>query len=330
MGLFSRSFDKPGPGIDPDAPQKRSFFRFFDIFFRKFWHFVKVNLLYILALIPTFIIVYVLMFFTAARMFDSVIAGADSEGVGSLLLLSALVFSNLFISVWGMGPATAGITYIMRNFAREEHAWLWSDFKDAVKTNFKQSIAVFAIDIVMFLLFCTAVLVYSQMGGFMGVLRYVMYMMIGIYSMMHFYIYPMMVTFDLKLKDLYRNAFLFTFGALPSNLFVLIIQAFIHLILPLCIVMMGGQYFVIMLLVLFLLELLVLQAFSAFLVNFNAYPKMKKYMIDSMGQRESADDGKAVESVTVDMPENVDYDKVLEDERLKKWDDGKSDENIGE
>ena len=33
------------------------------------------------------------------------------------------------------GPLTAGICYVTRNWARDEHAFIWSDFRDAVKEN---------------------------------------------------------------------------------------------------------------------------------------------------------------------------------------------------
>ena len=61
MGLFRPSFDKPGKGVDVNAPQKRSFFRFFEILSRKFTHFIRVSLIYSVFLIPTFIIVFFLM-----------------------------------------------------------------------------------------------------------------------------------------------------------------------------------------------------------------------------------------------------------------------------
>ena len=31
MGLFMRNFDKPGPGVSPDAPRKKGAARFFEI-----------------------------------------------------------------------------------------------------------------------------------------------------------------------------------------------------------------------------------------------------------------------------------------------------------
>ena len=36
MGLFMRNFDKPGPGVSPDAPRKKGAARFFEILGRDF------------------------------------------------------------------------------------------------------------------------------------------------------------------------------------------------------------------------------------------------------------------------------------------------------
>ena len=302
MGFFTPSYVKPGKGIDPDAPQKRSFFRFFDIFFRKFWKFVKINLLYVLVSIPTFALVFFLSGIISnsflsmngtEEMFRSIaeqIAQASENAGGadyqySILVVTfdlfiRLIISYLFMTLWGMGPATAGITYILRNFAREEHAWLWSDFKSSFKNNFKQSLIVFVIDIVVFLLLYTAFVVYSQMTGALSMLKYFIVVIAIIYTIMHFYIYPMMVTFDLKLKDLYRNALIFALGKLPSNLFILVILLLIHVGSAFAAVVYGGNYAMLVLFVVLLLEILLLQSFSAFLINFNTYPKMKSYMFE--------------------------------------------------
>lgn len=280
MGIFSRSFDKPGPGVDPNAPQKRSFFRFFDIFFRKFWHFIKANLLYLLTLIPTAIIMLFLSSIVVAKLIEGAADVIGSDGFSVAMIFGCLLFTNLIAALWGMGPATAGMTYIMRNYAREEHAWLWSDFKDTFKSNFKQSIAVFAIDIALLFFFYVAIIVYSQMSGLMMYLKYVIYIMILIYTLMHMYIYPMMVTFDMSLKDLYRNSLIFALGKLPSNILVLIILIGVHLGLPVIAILFGGKFFAIMLLAIFILELFVGQAFSLFLINFNVYPKLKQYMME--------------------------------------------------
>lgn len=279
MGFLSNRYSKPGPGVDPDAPQKRAFFRFFDIFFRKLTHFVKVNLLYAVTGFITALPIFILIFTVFSSIaYSKVDANTQLAAYASLIL--AFFCTNLYVTVMGVGPATAGITYILRNFAREEHAWIWSDFKDAFKDNFKQAIVVYLIDLVSVVLFYIALAFYTQTAGILGYLRYVVYMIILIYAMMHLYIYPIMVTFKLSIKDIYRNALLFAMGKLPSNLLILIIAAFVHVGLPYFLIPICGKYFVIMLVVFAVLEVFATQAMMSFMVNFGVYPKLKTYMLD--------------------------------------------------
>lgn len=291
MGFFSNRFEKAGPGVDPDAPQKRSFFRFFELFFRKFTRFIRVNLMYCLVMIPTFLVVFAMLFIVSTGLFGDNVSVEDSAYATFIV---SFFCTNLFVTIFGMGPATAGITYIMRNFAREEHAWIWSDFKDTFKSNFKQAMAVYLINLAMLVICYVALMFYSQASGAIGYLKYVMYMIIVIFAMMNMYIYPMMITFKLKLKDIYRNALLFAVGKLPSNLLILFLVIFIHIGLPVIAVLYLGQYFLISLIVLGLLEIILTQSFTAFMVNFNVYPKMKKYMLDVMPDAEDAEKEKTL------------------------------------
>ncbi|MBQ7109502.1 MAG: DUF624 domain-containing protein [Clostridia bacterium] len=279
MGFFSHHYDKPGPGVDPDAPKKRSFFRFFEILSRKFWKIGQVNLIYSIVLIPIFLILM-----TASTTVVGNLAGvfgmSDEESMSAALLVGGLIFTNLFIAAWGAGPVTAGISYIMRNYSREEHAWVWTDFKDEAKSNFKQATIVFVIDLIMIFVFNAALSFYSGAEGSLGILKYVVWAIILVYTLMHFYIYPIMITFDLPLKDIYKNSLIFAMGKLPSNLFVLIVLMAVHIGLPVCTILFCGKQMPIILVIIYLLELVFLQGFSAYLVNFNAYPKLKKYMLD--------------------------------------------------
>lgn len=299
MGLFSPSFMKPGKGVSKNEPQKRSFFRFFDIFFRKFWHLIRLNCLYVVCMIPTFAIAFLLAgmvstFILSTEAIQSLLptmtAQVSESEVKELLVLFDIllrfVLAFAFTIFWGMGPATAGFTYVLRNFAREEHAWIWADFKDAVKSNFKQSLIVYLLDVIAFVVFFVAFVVYGTMTGLMGGLRYVMVVIFLIYTLMHQYIYIIMVTFELKLKDIYRNAFLFAIGKLPSNLFVVLVLAVLHLGLVLSAIQFGGGYTMLLLLGIFILNLLILQSFSGLLVNFNAYPKIKEFMLDKILNKE--------------------------------------------
>ncbi len=46
MGLFSVNYNKEGPGISKNAPKKRTFVVFFETFFRNFWKFCPISLIY--------------------------------------------------------------------------------------------------------------------------------------------------------------------------------------------------------------------------------------------------------------------------------------------
>ncbi len=50
FGLFN--FEKEGPGIEKNAPKKKTFIVFFETFFRNFWKFITINLVYSLISLP--------------------------------------------------------------------------------------------------------------------------------------------------------------------------------------------------------------------------------------------------------------------------------------
>ncbi len=50
FGLFD--YNKEGPGVDKNAPRKKGFIVFFEIYFRKFWKLICANLLYVLIALP--------------------------------------------------------------------------------------------------------------------------------------------------------------------------------------------------------------------------------------------------------------------------------------
>ncbi len=279
MGFFSNSYYKEGPGVDPNEPQKRSFFRFFDIFNRKLGYFAKANLMYSLVCIPVFILVFLLMSYIISSLIVLIFPEL-AESIIGLLFISA-IFSAFYISVMGAGPITAGFTVIMRNYAREEHAWLWSDFKDTFKKNFKQGIIVFAIDIVITFLVFFASYIYIQIGGVIAYLRFVLYALAVIYAIMHFYIYQLMITYELSVKDIMKNSLIFALIKLPLNIFILIIQFLIHVALPVILVLNFGvnvQYTLIVAIAITVLEVVITQAFTSFIVNFGVQGTINKFM----------------------------------------------------
>lgn len=289
-------FTKEGKGVDKDAPKKRGLFAFFELYFRKLGRLCKLNMLYVLACIPTLVAVFFLSGIISSTVLNNLAPylakvlnlSAPDLANEEFLRFSALIDVAIRVMVclsftvfWGMGPVTAGFTYVLRNYSREEHAWLWSDFWQYTKENFKQSIVVWIVDLAaLFVLFC-AYNFYSTADGAISALKYVIVVVAAIYTIMHFYIYQIMVTFKLSIKDIYRNAFLFTLMNLPLNVLMLAIVALIHVGIPYAgatgIFSIGGApiYWI----VFAVAELVLLISTTGFAVNFSVYPSLKKYML---------------------------------------------------
>ena len=52
MKLFSRNYDRPGPGVSKDEPRKKGLARFFEVLFRDFFDLVKLNVIFLICIAP--------------------------------------------------------------------------------------------------------------------------------------------------------------------------------------------------------------------------------------------------------------------------------------
>lgn len=85
-----------------------------------------------------------------------------SQNMGSIVMSTLLL---LVPCIAITGPCTAGVCYVTRNWARDEHAFIWSDFKDAVKENWKQGLAISVITGLLPLVVYVCWNFYSAMGS---------------------------------------------------------------------------------------------------------------------------------------------------------------------
>lgn len=230
MGIFSHNYSKPGPGINKNAPKKKGIFLFFELLRRKFFKLIQANMLYILFSLPFIAILFIFSNSLVGRVVENAFAQMDmaQSEQSMLMMLSSLIPTILILVLWGSGPASAGFAYIYRCFTREEHAWIWSDFWGKLKENFKQAIIVVIIDIAALFLGINAIYFYfmqytSQHSMIWLLLCYVSVIMMIVYTFMHYYIYQLMVTFDSKLRELYRNAVILAIGKAPMNLLLTVI-----------------------------------------------------------------------------------------------------------
>lgn len=264
MGLFSANYNKPGPGVDKDAPPKPRFFTFFEVLKRKFWHLIKINFLYVLCNIPAL----VLALYVSSAYLQKV--HIDNAGLNDLYIRIFLAAIMIFLSVVTIGPVQAGFTYVLRNYSREEHAFIWWDFKDNFIKNFKQGMIITGIDIVVMYILGIALNFYVSTPGILATAASAfVFLSIVVYSIMHLYLYPMLVTVQLSIKNLYKNAFILSLLRLLPNILFLILNI---------LVAFATFYNPIIGIVLFLI---IAPSFTGLMNNFFVNPTIKKYVIDS-------------------------------------------------
>ena len=228
FGLFD--YSKPGKGVDKGSPQKKSFVIFFEVFVRKFWKLIQVNLIFLVSCIP--------------------------------------------IVTFGLG--VGGLTAVTRNFARQEHAFLFDDFKDTIKKNWKQLLPSSLINLLIFFIMAVAVSFYFSLEGIIGTIASALCIAILIiFVFMQYYIPMMVITFKLTIKQIYKNAFILAFAGLFKNLLITVILLLFWVAMALMFLLQG-----IFLLLAFFIVIFIGFAFSSYVVSFITYPVVRKYIID--------------------------------------------------
>jgi len=196
MGLFSRNYDKPGPGVRKDEPRKKGAARFFELLARDFWDLIKLNLLLCICVLPT-----VGVFLPALMGFYS----------GITFILSLLL-------AFSVGGAFVAYNYYITKMMRDDPSYVWYEFKRKFSENYRQAAPTGML--------CTA-FVYAQIllwgsmilgepGGdvvwfFVALLSLLVFWIITPYIFLHF------AYIDLKTFRVIKNSVLMSFGYLPRS-----------------------------------------------------------------------------------------------------------------
>lgn len=226
MGFFDRFYyGKAGKRdySEMDMPKNRMSL-FFLVLKDHIFDLVKVNALQLLFWLPFLFWTYLNVF--ALQNIDAETMLAQENGAMQLLssmsgyLVMWLI--GLIPCVLITGPSSAGSAYIMRNWARDQHAFLFSDYKDAFRSNWKQALGVSCISAFVPVLAFTAVTYYGQMASanlLMIVPLVLVLSMTLLWTLMLPLLYPMMVGYELSFGHLIKNAFLMASACLPQMLF---------------------------------------------------------------------------------------------------------------
>ena len=182
----------------------------------------------------------------------------------------------LLALTWGW--QNVGSTYVLRSIVRSEPVYIWSDYFYAIKKNLKQGFIFGIIDFVIIAVLTFDIMWFSgNTGSFAQDLMY--FCTVGLallYVFMRFYLYIMLITFDLSYWKLLKNALIFTTIGIKRNIvggLGIVFMAALNIALIIFFMPMGVA-------VPLILPLFYFMSFSSFISVYTAYPSIQKYMID--------------------------------------------------
>lgn len=249
FGLFN--YEKEGPGVEKNAPKKRAFIVFFEIYGRKFWNLFYANLLFLLTGLP--IVTRGLAdvgltkitrnfarekhAFVKEDFFETVKRNwkqALSVGIINLVVTALLIFNagyyflGMFPEVWELvGYDISGMTVMTPHI----------------------------LDYVV-----------------MGVTAFGLL----VFTWMKYYIPMMVVTFKYTNKDLYMNAFKFAIVGLKQNVLISAVLIVLYAIVAVLFFSFPWQVGVLILII----ASLFLPSFRSLLIQYTIFPLVKKLIID--------------------------------------------------
>ena len=298
FGFFDYNRDNRPDAVEEDTTPTLK--RYFKLLGRRFWKLVTLNLMMLPLIVPALICFYLYVSMRQTPVAGEVLLpqllGASAVGgapAGTLLLdlFGAQQNIPLFTTgtYIGMGICIAftvitfgwqnvGAAYIVRNMVRGEPVFIWSDYFYAIKRNFKQGFFLGLIDAVaIFTLGFDIVYFWGRTGSFtLDFGFFVTIALIIIYFLMRFYIYLMLVTFDLSIYKILKNALIFSMLGFKRNIMgvlgiALITGLHIMLLFLLISTPLSGLPII--------LPFLWYMAAVTFTAAYAAYPVIDKYMI---------------------------------------------------
>jgi len=322
-GLLYRLFssnraDRPDAQDEDTTPTVK---RYFKLLGRRFWKLISLNLMMLPMVLPILLAAYFYLGFDKTPVENSPLFSPlygvnfiqkspivtqllDLHGAqvfvpfGNTVTYVLIAVCLIFLLVT-FGWQNVGATYILRSMVRGEPVFLFSDYFYAIRRNLKQGFLMGVIDVLAIVLLVFDLQYFMSMPssfwidcGFFAICIIAI-----LYFFMRFYIYLMMVTFDLSLKKILKNALIFTVLGIKRNIMavlgIVVITAINVVLFPLF--MMTPLSIAIPLLLPFLYYF----AVTAFTTTFAAYPIIDRYMIEPY---RTPDSDESDEDFEVDAP----------------------------
>ncbi len=295
-----RSFwdkDRPDAEKEDTTPTLKYFFK---LLWRKAAALLRLNLMMVVRFIPLLVALLVYFFGSTtptvehaayAPLLGTYIAGG-SAGAGTLLgmfgeqlnipsmttgrIVIIGIMAAITVLTWGW--QTVGASYNLRSLVRGDSVFLWSDYFYAIRRNLKQAFFFGILDLgLIFVLVFDIIFFYPLSTSFgYGMMYGLVFSLLLIYLTMRFYIYPMMITFDLSVYKLLKNAMIFALLGFKRNLLAMLGIVLVLILNVIAIVAGLSVGFSVPI----ILPFFYLAALLGFISMYAAYPIIKRYMID--------------------------------------------------
>lgn len=302
--------NRDGKGVEKGEDKTPNLKYFFKLFGRKFTKIISATMIMNFQIFPLLICLY--LYFIASPTTPTAYY-TEFPALYGIAQLSGdtvnAVNANAFLTQFGLpafntyvyyvigalavfhiatfGLQMVGSTYIMRGLVRGDSVFVMSDFLYAIKKNWKQGLVMGIIDTA-----CIGVLVFDFMHFYSSApspITNFMYAMtvalICIYLVFRYYIYLILITFNIKLTKAIKNSFIFTVLGLKRNflafLGIFILTAFAVVLMMLLLPIGAG--------VVLVLPLIYHLGTCGFISTYAAYPVIQKYMIDPPTQKNTSE-----------------------------------------
>ncbi len=295
--LFDMNRD--GKGVYEEEDRRPTFLFFFKLLWRKFSQIVRLNLMLLFQMIPVLVFLYVYFvgyktptateaLYAPLYGISKIIPSAELTAMLDMqsiqmgipvfppaILITLICLSAVLIVTFGW--INTGAAYVVRGLFRGDPVFVWSDFFYAIRRNFKQAFFVGFLDFILVAVLVIDFLFFNtRTGSYMNDVMYFIIFAVGIiYIIMRFYIYQLLVTFDLSTLKILKNSLIFTVLGIKRNILALLGIVLLIVIHIFVIVLFMSIGFSIPL----VLPLFYFTALLWFISVYAAYPVIDKYMI---------------------------------------------------
>ena len=209
-------------------------------FFKNGWannvRLMAANVLFILFNIPSILLSYFLsssFVFVFSRIFnwDSLLRNDDDVISYWMYMLLIIFFINALVSscLICIGPFQAGFSNLYKNIRNGSSVSLFSDFKSGLKNNVGKSIGAMIIGLLATFISLLAVSFYINFNKYLAILFVIL--MFALVLIQNF-VYQLIVSTDLSLFKIYKNAFLLLLIRFIPNIGVSLVVFVFYIAVP--------------------------------------------------------------------------------------------------